>query len=38
MRDQGIPPQTFIGEFFDRVYPNEYTGEKIPAMVFKQGE
>lgn len=38
MRDQGIPPQTFIGEFFDRVYPDEYIDEKIPAMVFKQEE
>ena len=38
MRDQGMPPQTFIGEFFDRVYPDEYIDEKIPAMVFKQGE
>ena len=38
MRDQGLPPQTFIGEFFDRVYPDEYIDEKIPAMVFKQGE
>lgn len=38
MRDQGIPPQTFIGEFFDRVYPDEYIDEKIPAMVFKQQE
>ncbi len=37
MRDQGMPPQTFIGEFFDRVYPDEYIDEKIPAMVFKQG-
>lgn len=38
MRDQGMPPQTFIGEFFDRVYPDEYIDEKIPAMVFNQGE
>lgn len=38
MRDQGMPPQTFIGEFFDRVYPDEYIDEKIPAMVFRQGE
>lgn len=38
MRDQGIPPQTFIGAFFDRVYPDEYINEKIPAMVFQQQE
>lgn len=38
MRDQGLPPQTFIGEFFDRVYPDEYIDEKIPAMVFGQQE
>lgn len=38
MRDQGIPPQTFIGAFFDRVYPDEYIDEKIPAMVFQQKE
>lgn len=38
MRDQGLPPQTFIGEFFDRVYPDEYIDEKIPAMVFNQEE
>lgn len=36
MRDQGMPPKTFIGQFFDRVYPDEYIDEKIPAMVFKQ--
>lgn len=38
MRDQGIPPQTFIGAFFDRAYPDEYIDEKIPAMVFQQKE
>ena len=38
MRDQGRPPMTFIGEFFDRVYPDEYIDQKIPAMVFKQKE
>lgn len=38
MRDQGLPPKTFIGTFFDRVYPDEYIDEKIPAMVFKQKE
>lgn len=36
MRDQGMPPKTFVGQFFDRVYPDEYIDEKIPAMVFKQ--
>lgn len=36
MRDQGMPPKTFIGQFFDRVYPDEYIDEKIPAMVFKK--
>lgn len=38
MRDQGVPPQTFIGKFFNRVYPDEYIDEKIPVMVFKQKE
>ena len=38
MRDQGMPPRTFIGRFFDRVYPDEYIDEKIPAMVFQQKE
>lgn len=38
MRGQGLPPKTFIGAFFDRVYPDEYIDEKIPAMVFKRKE
>lgn len=38
MRGQGIPPRTFIGVFFDRVYPDTYIDEKIPAMVFQQAE
>lgn len=38
MRDQGMPPKTFIGTFFDRVYPDEYIDKKIPAMVFQQKE
>lgn len=38
MRDQGTPPITFIGTFFDRVYPDEYIDKKIPAMVFQQKE
>ena len=38
MRDQGQPPMTFIGEFFDRVYPDEYIDKKIPAMVFDKAE
>lgn len=36
MRDRGAAPKTFIGSFFDRVYPDEYIDEKIPAMVFKR--
>ena len=38
MRDQGMPPLTFVGAFFARVYPDEYIDEKIPAMVFQQKE
>lgn len=38
MRDQGRPPMTFIGAFFDRVYPDEYIDKKIPAMVFDKAE
>lgn len=36
MRDQGVPAGTFVGEFFDRAYPDEYIDEKIPAMVFRR--
>ncbi len=32
MRNAGLPPMTFLGEFFDRVYPDEYIQQKIPAM------
>lgn len=38
MRGQGLPPKTFVGAFFDRVYPDEYIDAKIPAMVFQQKE
>ncbi len=37
-RNQGHPPATFIGAFFDRAYPDEYIDAKIPAMVFRQKE
>lgn len=36
LRNQGVPPRTFVGEFFDRVYPDEYIDRRIPAMVFQQ--
>jgi len=36
MRDAGQPPKTFIGEFFDRVYPDEYIQKQIPAMIVTQ--
>ena len=36
LRNQGVPPRTFVGEFFDRVYPDEYIDQRIPAMVFQQ--
>ncbi len=32
-RDAGQPSKTFIGEFFDRVYPDEYIQKQIPAMI-----
>lgn len=38
MRNQGIPPRTFLGEFFDRAYPDEYIDRRIPAMVFGKKE
>lgn len=38
MRDQGMEPRTFIGEFFDQVYPDKYIDEKIPAMGFAENE
>ncbi len=38
MRDAGAPPKTFVGEFFDRVYPDEYIQEKIPAMIVTQND
>ena len=34
LRDQGQPPITFVGAFFDRAYPDEYIDKRIPAMVF----
>lgn len=37
-RDQGMEPRTFIGKFFERVYPGKYIDEKIPAMVFAENE
>ncbi len=36
MRDAGEPPKTFIGEFFDRVYPDEYIQKMIPAMIVTE--
>ncbi len=36
MRNRGLSPKTFVGEFFDRTYPDEYIDQKIPAMVFQQ--
>lgn len=38
MRDAGRPPQTFVGEFFDRVYPDEYIQKQIPAMIVTENE
>lgn len=38
MRDQGQEPMTVIGQWFDRVYPDEYIDKKIPAMVFDKNE
>jgi len=36
MRDAGEPPKTFVGEFFDRVYPDEYIQKMIPAMIVTE--
>lgn len=38
LRNQGVPPRTFVGEFFDQAYPDEYIDRRIPAMVFQQKE
>lgn len=34
MRQNGEPPHTFIGEFFDKVYPDEWLAQRFPAIGF----
>jgi len=34
-RNKGIEPNTFIGEFYDRIFTNSYMTNKFPAMKIK---
>lgn len=35
LRAGGAPAATFIGSFFDRVYPDEWLAERFPAITFE---
>ena len=36
MRAAGDPPRTFIGQFFDTYYSDEYLAQRFPAISFSQ--
>ena len=38
MRASGKPPMTFIGQFFDKYYPDEWLAERFPAIGFNNEE